>query len=393
MVVLLTLGGLASGSLDRASMAQSIQAQGALPPVPKKSLPGGAEITLDFGYGTEKEKWIESVTEQFNASGVRTPSGSRIVVKTYGTGSGQMMDDLLSERKKYHLVSPAAKAYIVKGNADARESGKETLIGDTRDLVLSPIVIMMWRETAEKFEWPAKPVKWRDLFDAARDPAGWAGKAGAAAGPFRLGHTQPLQSNSGLYAVLLEACAATGKFDDLLPTDITSPEVAKFFADVEKAIPYYEKSTGTLARRMVREGSEKLSAAIVYENLVIEANRETAASGQPPKVVAIYPEEGTFPSDHPAGIVNRPWVTEEHKQAAKLYIDFLLANPQQLAAKKYGFRPSDPSLKADDILTPLLGVNSAVPKYLEVPQANTINQVLDLWMKNKNPDAVTVQNP
>ena len=42
-------------------------------------------------------------------------------------------------------------------------------------------------------------------------------------------------------------------------------------------------------------------------------------------IVAIYPREGTFWSDHPAGIVEREWVTPAHREAAKVYFAFLLA--------------------------------------------------------------------
>jgi Ca-activated chloride channel family protein len=37
-------------------------------------------------------------------------------------------------------------------------------------------------------------------------------------------------------------------------------------------------------------------------------------------VVAIYQKEGTFWSDHPAGVVERDWVTPEHREAAKIHI-------------------------------------------------------------------------
>jgi len=50
-------------------------------------------------------------------------------------------------------------------------------------------------------------------------------------------------------------------------------------------------------------------------------------------------KEGTFWSDHPVGVVEREWVTSEHREAAKIYIQYLLARPQQLKAMQYGFRP------------------------------------------------------
>ncbi len=48
-----------------------------------------------------------------------------------------------------------------------------------------------------------------------------------------------------------------------------------------------------------------------------------------PPVVALYPKEGTFWSDHRCAILNAPWVEAEQRAAAEIFRDFLLARPQQ----------------------------------------------------------------
>jgi len=397
IAVVLILGLPSAGLTDATSTEQVPPVLQKSPPAPDKSTPQPPQpppslqsptIELEFAYGTEKQKWVEAVTARFNAANVRIPSGERVVVKPYGAGSGEMIDDLLTERHKPHLISPAAGAFIDIGNAESREMNKGDLVGDTQDLVLSPIVVMMWRETAEKLP---RPIKWRDIFDGARDPARWKQLAGPQAAPLKLAHTQPDQSNSGLHAIFLEAFAAANKFDKLDVVDLNTPEVKKYFSDVEKAVPYYMNSTGNLARDMVEKGPTALTAAIVYENSVIEANRPSAKSGAPPKVVAIYPEEGTFPSEHPVGIVERPWVTEKHKQAAQAYINFLRDTPQQEEAKKFGFRPYDTTkVPLGDLLSPELGVSAMQPTFLEPPPYAAINIIRQLWRDNKNPSATPV---
>jgi len=86
---------------------------------------------------------------------------------------------------------------------------------------------------------------------------------------------------------------------------------------------------------MFAAGPQYLSAAVLYESMVIESYGQNLQF----PVVAIYPKEGTFWSDHPIGIVNRDWVTPAHKEAAQIYIKYLLARPQQERAMQYGFRP------------------------------------------------------
>src|SRR5262249_11343410 len=101
-------------------------------------------------------------------------------------------------------------------------------------------------------------------------------------------------------------------------------------------------------------------------------------------VVAIYPKEGTFWSDHPVGIVERDWVTPEHREAAKAYIQFLLGRPQQEKAMQYGFRPA---LVDIPLAAPIDGAHGVDPKEpkttLEVPSVDVIDATLKLWHRNK----------
>lgn len=45
-------------------------------------------VTLVFTYGSEKQKWIESVTQDFHAAGLKTMDGRRIRVQALPMGSG-----------------------------------------------------------------------------------------------------------------------------------------------------------------------------------------------------------------------------------------------------------------------------------------------------------------
>src|SRR5262249_52791484 len=126
-------------------------------------------------------------------------------------------------------------------------------------------------------------------------------------------------------------------------------------------------------------------AAVMYENMVIESY-DRKKYKPPFPVVAIYPSEGTFVSDHPVGVVNRPWVTEAHRAAAKKYIDFLMEPRQQLAANRYGFRPGkeEVQLGPDNPLKKELGVNPNPPrKRLQVPRPEVLDAMLKRWQQHR----------
>jgi Ca-activated chloride channel family protein len=306
-------------------------------------------------------------------------------------GSGEIIEELLSERRQVHLVSPADDAFIEIGNAESRERGKGELVGDTSSLVRSPIVIAMWRDMAEAIGWPRKSIRWRDFFDLARDPTQWKQVARPQWRSFKYGHTHPEFSNSGLHALLIEAYAGLGKFENVTRRDLNDnlPMVSQYVREVENSVVHYGRSTGFLNKKMQEQGKAYLSAAILYENLVIEANQDARKKDPTislPQVVAIYPAEGTFPSAHPVGIVQRPWVTAGHTEAAQLYINFLLTKEIQVEAKKSGFRPSDNKIPLADLLRTELGVDPAQPKRILKPPPNSaISIIREVFRKNKRP--------
>jgi Ca-activated chloride channel family protein len=115
--------------------------------------------------------------------------------------------------------------------------------------------------------------------------------------------------------------------------------------------------------------------------MVVESYSE---SNLPFPVVAIYPKEGTFWSDHPVGIVERDWVTPEHREAAKIYIQYLLGKEQQEKALQYGFRPASVDVAVSAPLDAAHGIDPKEPKTtLEVPSVQAINGLLELWRMEK----------
>ena len=342
--------------------------------------PRGA-LELVFPYGSEKEKWINDVTAAFNRSGAKTAGGKAIFVRALPMGSGETIDNILSERLRAHIASPASAAFIKLGNAESRAKTGKDLIGSTDNLVLSPVVIAMWKPMAEAIGWGKKPLGWSDILTLARDPKGWSSHGYPQWGKFKFGHTHPEFSNSGLISLFAEAYAASGKTAGLSLKDLEKPQTKQFLSGVEQSVVHYGSSTGFFGRKMFSNGPEYLSAAVLYESMVVESRSQTDL---PMPVVAIYPKEGTFWSDHPIGVVEREWVTAEHREAAKIYIQYLLARQQQEKALQYGFRPAAVDVPLAAPLDVAHGVDPKEPKTtLEVPSVEVINGLLQLWKTEK----------
>jgi Ca-activated chloride channel homolog len=347
---------------------------------PLARAPQGA-LELVFPYGSEKEKWINEVTAAFNQGGSKTQSGKRIFVRPVPMGSGESIDNILSGRMQAHIVSPASGAFIKLGNADSRTKTGHDLIASTDNLVLSPVVIAMWKPMAEAIGWSKKPIGWADILSLSRNEKGWETYGFPQWGKFKFGHTHPEYSNSGLISLFAEAYAASGKTAGLKAADLEKPQVTKFISGVEQSVVHYGSSTGFFGRKMFANGPEYLSAAVLYESMVVESYSE---SNLPFPIVAIYPKEGTFWSDHPIGVVEREWVTPEHRDAAKIYIHYLLDRAQQEKALQYGFRPASVDVPLSGPLDAAHGIDPKEPKTtLEVPSAEVINGLLQVWRSEK----------
>jgi Ca-activated chloride channel family protein len=358
-------------------------------------LPGGS-VKVSIVYGSEKKEWLEPLVEQFNAAGNKTTDGKLIVIESTPMGSIESVRGIIEGGLQPTVWSPASSVYIPVANAEWRKTHSDDLVtGNPKDLVLSPVVIAMWRPMAQALGWPDKAIGWADVAALATSEEGWSAYGHPEWGKFKFGHTHPAYSNSGIVSIIAEAYAGAGKQRGLTETDLQTPETREFMAAVEKSVIHYGTSTGFFGDRMFERGPSYLSAAVLYENLIVaqESKRLNGLSSQVP-VVAIYPKEGTFWSNHPFAVLNAPWVTEEQKEAAGLFEAFLLDKPQQVKALEYGFRPADPSISLTAPLDSQHGVDISQPKtILEIPSAAVIDKIQALWRETKKPvDLVVVMD-
>lgn len=351
-------------------------------PAPVPSPP----VTLRISYGSEKKTWLEEQVKAFSALAPQTSSGKPIRVELKAMGSGEAASAILSGSYKPHVYSPASGAYINLLNHQWLSVGGNTRpIAPTGDaLVLSPIVIAIWKPMAEALGWPQKQLGWRDLLKVNANPAGWGAFGHPEWGRFKLGHTHPEYSNSGLLAVLAEAYAGAKKTRGLTVADLKQKATRSFVADVERTLVHYGKSTGFFGDKMLERGPSYISAAVLYESVVIESYAKKTSAPFP--LVAIYPTEGTFWSDHPWSVLEADWVGADEREAASLLHAFLKAKPAQQRALELGFRPADPAVRIAAPIDAAHGADPLQPQtLLEVPGADVLQELLAVWAESKKP--------
>lgn len=338
------------------------------------SLPRENEIELTMIYSSEKQGWIEELTPLFVDWWNEHIKNYSLKVVFRPLGSSDSMINIITGSIQPVIWSPASSLWFPIANyLWQREFATDTpliLSNSWNASVITPIVIATWEDYATK----NNITSFSSLHDLAT----------RTDSDLKYAHTNPQLSNSGLMAVLLQLAAATGKpTQNITLSDLTKDYVRKWFEELESKAVFYGSSTGFLADHAVEVGPTELNVFVVYENLVIEKNLNgdpQARWGQ--KFVAIYPEEGIIQNDHPFAILNAPWVSNEQKWAARLFIQFVLSVEIQELALKHGFRPSNPNVPLDpNYFNEDLGVaiNITVPVALPPADIEVLLRVPDLW--------------
>lgn len=340
-------------------------------------------LQLIFTHDWEKQPWINEATTQFNAAQYKLSDGQTIHVEAIPMISWEIIDEVLSETRQTHLISPASSAFIKLGNTQSRLKMGQDLVGYTENLVYSPLVIALWKPMAKALGWGKQPLGWADILAIAENPQGWAAYNYPQWGHFKLGHPHPEYTNSGLLSLLAQVYAGAHKQTGLTLTDINHPPVGTYLHKIQQTVAYYGHSTRFFNEELHNNGPSYLSAALLYENQVIQSYQHHNPSIP---LVAIYPKEGTFWSEHPIGVVERDWVTPAHREAAYVYMDYLLDKPQQEQALQHGFRPTNDRVALTAPLDSAHGIDPSTPKTtLEMPPVEVMQATIKLWYQHKKP--------
>ncbi len=349
-------------------------------PAGEPSLTEEEGVVVTLFYSPEKSIWLEPLVEEFNRSGP-TVGGKPVRILARAIDSGEALQAIL-EGERPTVWSPASTLWVPLLNRRWQEQtgATEPLAIYPEPLAVSPLVIAMWEDQARAMGYPERRIGWSEVIEATLDERGWGAYGHPEWGRFKLGHTNPYFSNSGLLSIAAEGYAAAGKVRDLLPEDLDRPDTRDFVQAVESAIIHYGESTEYFARQMARRGPAYASAVVMEEQTVVRLN-QGAYGPLPQRLVAIYPREGTFWSDHPYVILRGEWVDPDQQAAALAFRAFLLSRPAQEKALQAGFRPSDTSIPLQNsLLGPDLGVDPFQPQtVLEVPSADTLEALLQTW--------------
>lgn len=364
--VVFVLIGLAIGLLGVCAVCWLVSAQlfGAVAPSTPQP---GAELVI--AYSPEKAQLFTTLVNDFNAQKLKSSNGARLSVSTVELDPDAMVQAALAGQVQ--AISPDSSVWL--GQLDRAwidaHGGETGLVGQTVRYAVSPVVIAMWRDTAQAMGYPGKSLGWSDLMAKAQsDPN------------FKWSHPSTA-SASGLLATLAEFYAGAGKTRGLSSDDVLAQHTLDYVGAIERTVRYYGEGEWPTMQRLVQEGHGYLDALVCSEQLVIWAR------GKGADLVAIYPLEGALWQDHPLALLEQPGLTDVQRLTFARFAEFVTSHDEQQKILLMGYRPADLSIPLNQAGSPIRADNGVDPSQpmtsLQVPAPAVLQTVQQSWWLTK----------
>jgi len=287
-----------------------------------------AADTLNIIAGSELKDMLPVLQDAQHAVGVK-------VNLTY-TGSLDGADAIASGSTKADAAWFGSDKYIDL-------AGAATKVRESKNIMLSPVVIGVKRTVATRLGWSSGSVTWQDIATA------------AGAGRFHFAMTSPTASNSG-FSALVGVADALANGQALTASSIDAKGLKAFLTG--QAVT--SGSSGFLVDAY--EKSEAgLDGIINYESVLVSMNA-SGALHEPLEL--LYPKEGIVTADYPMMLLNDGKRQAFDKLVAYLTQPSVQAKIQQLTAR----RPVTPGVKLDPRLRSGVLIEATFPANLQVVQ-------------------------
>ncbi len=365
------------------------------------NIPANA-IQISIVYSPEFRAFMPQVMDQFNQSyaqgknpvtGANLASGERpIYITGRDASSGTVMQGIVNaiiapnnqNVERPTIFSPSVSHWLALANF---QSGRQLFdLANTQGTALAPVVMAIWesRLNAIRETVGYENVGWEELLQVLDSPNGWQdfGLPNARTQVY-YGHTDPYVSSTALSTLIAEfyASARANGFTErsLTIDEVRDAEVQDGVREIEQLIRHYSSRT-TEFREYIAQGTDYLDFVALEENDLIYINQGKTSLQPPEKLVALYPKEGTFWHEHPMGIVNADWVTAEQREAARVFIEYMLTEPIQRIVMDNGFRPANPNVPLAFPFVPENGISVEGPsEVLDVPAPEVIAEIQQSW--------------
>ncbi|MDX6411695.1 MAG: Ca-activated chloride channel, partial [Gaiellaceae bacterium] len=335
-------------------------------------------VHVQFAYSSNLDEMMATLIPEFNAAGIKA-SGRPVVVDGISASSGDVENKIVKGRLRPAAWSPASSLW---GRLLNQAADRKYIADVNSSLAASPVVIAMWEPLARALGWPNKAIGFADILRLATTKSHWSAYGRPTFGTFKLGHTNPDFSTSGLSFVAAQYYTAAGKREGLTLADVERPAIRRKVRAIEQSIVHYGDTGSFFAEQLSAHGPGYASAVAMEETTLIEFNQKRRPGSM--KLVAIYPAEGTFMSDNPYLVLNAPWVTPAVRRSAEVFGAWLQRRLTPELVARYGYRSGSARSKPLDPVTRANGADPSQPRrLLTLPQPDVLGRIKQAWHEDR----------
>ena len=331
-------------------------------------------VRLTFAYSPNQEQLLVPLIRKFNAE--RHAAGGReVAIVGESVASGDVEAKVATRTYQPTIWSPASSLW---GRLLDFQVRARWVADENPSIVRTPLVLALWKPEAEALRWPRRPIGFGQILELATSRRGWATYGLPTFGRFKLGHTNPDFSTSGLSFVAAQYYTATGKREGLTIADVRRSAVRVKVHQIEQSIVHYGDTSQFFLDQLQAHGPGYVSALAMEEVSLLDYDRTRPKGSMP--LVAIYPAEGTFYFDNPLIVLHAPWVTSAQARAAKLFERWLLPQLTPSVAARFGYRPGDLRQRPTGPIDRAHFVDPAQPRIvLGLPEPRVLAAIKTAW--------------
>ena len=255
---------------------------------------------VDFAFSPNQEQLLVPLIQEFN-DGRHVVDGRAVDIRGVSLASGDVEASLANGKLRPTIWAPASSLW---GRLLDYQAGVAWVPDENPSIVRTPLVIALWKPEAEALGWPRRPIGFGRILALATSRRGWAAYGLPTFGQFKLGHTNPDFSTSGLSFVAAQYYMAAGKREGLTVADVRRSSVRAKVHRVQQSIVHYGDTSQFFLDQLHVHGPGYVSALAMEEVSLLDYNRTRPQGSMP--LVAVYPAEGTFFFDNPLIILHAP---------------------------------------------------------------------------------------
>lgn len=319
------------------------------------------DVEISIVHASTLDGWLGGAAEQFNGEEHKV-EGRKIKVRLQSMDGVEAAGKISRGELAPTVWVPESTALLFSTNDELRsKTGRDVFLTSgeyqRRVLVSTFLVWVLWDDRAQVFLKQYPQVDWDTIYNLVTQPRGWAGIGGDPNWGYpKFTIADPNSATSGLISLVQASYFYHKKVRDLSNADVVDEGYQKFVRDIlNTVVDFGTGSSANTVNEIILFGPSRTDAALVEEAAFIQSIQH--AQNRWGKLDIFYPSVVLW-LDYPYAIYVSEQSTALQKDAALLFERYLVAEPQQKAALKLGFRPGNPDI-------PVMGPDSPFTQFAD----------------------------